>query len=274
MILVLAAAVRSSSNVTVNKISNMGTPTISIIGTGNVAFQLGIAFRKSGVEICNIWGRDAVKANELSKAFGCASAASIQSLSGDIVIICVSDDAIKEVISQINTSKFVAYTSGSFELSDCGRTENTGVFYPLQTFTKEQEVKFDDIPLLIESQSSDLEELLLKLAKRISSTVLSVNSQQRKLYHLSAVWINNFTNHMVFQAKSLAEENNIDWKVLQPLLEKTALKLTNTDPYNSQTGPARRGDNSIISSHEALLSGIRKEMYTLISKSIDQTYNK
>jgi predicted short-subunit dehydrogenase-like oxidoreductase (DUF2520 family) len=251
----------------------MGTPTISIIGTGNVAFQLGIAFQRSGIEIRDIWGRDSYKVKELSKVLSCQNAGDIQSVSGDIIIVCVSDDAIKDVINQINSSKFVAYTSGSFELSACGRIANTGVFYPLQTFTKEKDVSFEDIPVLIESQSIDFEELLKEIAKKISQKVISVNSQQRKLYHLSAVWINNFTNHMIFQAKSLAEENNLDWGILEPLLEKTALNLTNTDPYNSQTGPARRGDNSIIRSHEASLTGIRKEMYSLISKSIDQTYN-
>jgi predicted short-subunit dehydrogenase-like oxidoreductase (DUF2520 family) len=252
----------------------MGTPTISIIGTGNVAFQLGVALNEAGVEILDIWGRDTNKANQLSKELECLRASTIKSLSGELLIVCVSDDAIREVLTNINSSKFVAYTSGSLELSACGRASNTGVFYPLQTFTKEQVVCFDDVPLLIESQSSNLEELLFELAKKLSRHVLSVNSQQRKMYHLSAVWINNFTNHILFQAKSLAEENNIDWAILQPLIEKTALKLTNCDPYNNQTGPARRGDNSIISSHEAMQTGIRKELYSLISKSIDQTYNK
>ena len=251
----------------------MGTTSISIIGNGNVAYQLGLAFKKAGIEIHDIWGRDIHKANELAEVLECKYADTIQSLTGDLIVICVNDGAIKSVLSDIDSSKFAVYTSGSLELSDCGRKLNTGVFYPLQTFTKEQEVPFDNIPILLESQTADFGTILEHLAKKISHRVISVNSEQRKLYHLSAVWINNFTNHMIFQAKSLAEENNIDWEVLQPILDKTASKLTKNDPFISQTGPARRGDNSIITAHEKLLSGNRKELYSLISKSIEQTYN-
>ncbi|MDG2440822.1 MAG: DUF2520 domain-containing protein, partial [Crocinitomicaceae bacterium] len=62
-------------------------------------------------------------------------------------------------------------------------------------------------------------------------------------------------------------------ELLKPLLTETVKKLQSESPKEAQTGPARRGDQSIISSHLNELSGNQKEMYRLITDSIKKTYN-
>ena len=45
-------------------------------------------------------------------------------------------------------------------------------------------------------------------------------------------------------------------------------------PFNAQTGPAKRNDTKTIEKHIAMLSSTKKEIYTLLSKSIQDTYGK
>jgi predicted short-subunit dehydrogenase-like oxidoreductase (DUF2520 family) len=247
---------------------------LSIVGTGNVAHHLGSLFKKAGVQFAEVYGRSSDKALDLSKKLNCHPSDSISKLTGDLILICVADDVIPKIVSSISTDKYVVYTSGSMQLNECGRTENTGVLYPLQTLKKGSELTTSDLPLLIEAQSAVLLAEINKLAQMISNNVHQVSSENRLYYHLSAVWMNNFTNHLVYIAQDLLHERNLDVELLKSLLRETAEKLKQGDPFYAQTGPARRGDKRIIEVHQSLLSGNQQTLYALLSECIQQTYHK
>lgn len=249
-----------------------GIKSVSIVGTGNVADHLGSALLNQGIKIINVYGRNEIEAKRLAEKWNCTIATQLDTLNGDLLLVCVSDDAIDSIISALPNDSFIAFTSGTIDLNSLSRKTNVGVFYPLQTFTKDRELNFFEIPFLIESDSADFSQRLFDLAWKLSRKVLFADSAARKQYHLAAVWVNNFTNHMVYQAKKQLDKNNLNWELLNPLLNETVTKLAKMDPFTAQTGPARRGDLNTISSHEKLIDGIQKEMYQLISKSIIETY--
>ena len=251
-----------------------GISSVSIVGTGNVASHLAKAISGSGIRIEGVFGRNAFEASELAEACESYSVNEIRELKGDLILICVSDFSVVEIINSIPDSIKVAYTSGSIGLSDLRGRKNTGVFYPLQTFTKEKSVNMFEVPFLIEADSEYFAQELFDIAWKLSHHVVFANSEQRKKYHLAAVWMNNFTNHMAYQAKRILDQNELDYQLLLPLLEETANKLKTMDPFDAQTGPARRNDLRILDEHKALLNGLTKEMYDIISKSIIQTYLK
>jgi predicted short-subunit dehydrogenase-like oxidoreductase (DUF2520 family) len=165
----------------------------------------------------------------------------------------------------------LAYTSGSVRLDQLPEG-NIGVFYPLQSFSKNRTIALSEVPFFIEARNADLGDLLFQLAKILSPHVDFADSEQRRHMHLAAVWINNFTNHMVFQAQEYAEAHAIQPEVFLPLLKETIAKLETLSARDAQTGPARRGDLHVLAQHEAALSGAAKEMYQLISRSILETY--
>jgi predicted short-subunit dehydrogenase-like oxidoreductase (DUF2520 family) len=251
----------------------MNIQHITIIGTGNVAFQLGNALSQKGTHVKAVVGRNAKEADELAKRWNC-DITTLESIEDtDLALICVSDSAIIEVINAIPATVSVAYTSGSLELHAIPHRENCGVFYPLQTFSKQKTVNAIDIPFLIEANSIGFAQDLFDLAWKISNNVSFADSAQRKTYHLAAVWINNFTNHLAYQAKAIVEKNQLDWKNLMPLLQETIGKLSDISPFDAQTGPARRGDLETIHKHEAMQTGLQQSIYSLLSKSIIETYS-
>lgn len=245
---------------------------ISIVGSGNVAHHLGIALKNSGVRINSIYARNLKEGKQLAEILDSKFTSAFHLLSSaDLVLLCIPDDVIYDLVDQIPNEN-IAYTSGSVELKQI-EGKNIGVFYPLQTFRKTDSLDLTKIPFFIEATNEILEKNLISLAKKVSSNVLKLTSEERKKYHLSAVFINNFTNHLLYLAKKEADKNGIVWENLLPLLEETLKKNLISNPFDNQTGPAKRNDNQTINKHVSMLDGKSKEIYQLITESIKSTYH-
>ena len=245
---------------------------ISIVGSGNVAFHLGNALKNSGINIDYICSRNEIESISLAKKLNAKETLDLQQLSkSNMVLLCVPDDIVYEFINKIpNTS--CAYTSGSIELTKV-ESKNIGVFYPLQTFRKKDKIEIEKVPIFVEATNEVFQNQLIELAKKISNNVSIVNSEERKKYHLSAVFLNNFTNHLLYLSKKEADKNGLKWDNLLPLLEETFKKNLTSNPFDNQTGPARRNDLITIEKHLSMLEGKSKEIYQIITESIKSTYH-
>jgi predicted short-subunit dehydrogenase-like oxidoreductase (DUF2520 family) len=247
---------------------------ISIIGSGNVAWHLAINFVKIGVKVSHIAGRNSKYVALLCKKTNAIHAKSITDLpKNQLVIICTPDGSISTICESIDSSCPVAYTSGSIEIESLPHREHLGVFYPLQTFSKHIELDLSKVPFFIESTNEVFTQDLFILASKITDTVTLANSKERSELHLTAVFVNNFTNHIIYQAQQYAESKSIDFNHLLPLLKETVHKLDLDSALNTQTGPARRGDDVILNKHVERLDHRAKELYELLSKSIKETYH-
>ncbi len=227
--------------------------SVAIIGLGNVATHLYHAFEnKAGIKVTQLNSRDLPK-----------------SMANDIAIIAVSDDAIQEVSRQVDTS-LVVHTSGSASMHELQNKGRKGVFYPLQTFTKGTIVDFNEIPICLEAQKKEDLQLLEILADSISNQVFHINSEQRKSIHVSAVFVNNFVNHMYTMAQTICNEHNVPFEILQPLIQETASKVKNIAPSLAQTGPAKRNDIKTIQKHLDLLNEHQQDIYRKLTESIQE----
>lgn len=244
---------------------------VSIIGSGNVATQLGKALVENGIIVSHLSSRNSSHAEALAHQLG-ASPCYIDDLPNQLTIVCVSDDAIASVVEQIPIEIPVVYTSGSVGIEDLPHRDQLGVFYPLQTMSKSGKVNMKEVPFLLESRNDLLLSELQNLASKLSPKNYIVSSDQRRKIHMAAVWINNFTNHVVYQAQKITQEQNLDYQLLLPLLKETLLKLEDQSAFDAQTGPARRGDQKTIDKHLESQSGTRKELYKLLTNSIKETY--
>ncbi|MEJ6777698.1 MAG: DUF2520 domain-containing protein [Crocinitomicaceae bacterium] len=247
---------------------------VSIIGSGNVAWHLAINFVKIGVKVSHIFGRNSAHVNSLCLETRAIHTKSITDLpKNQLIIICTPDHSILSLCKSIDSNCPIAYTSGSIAIESLPHRENLGVFYPLQTFSKHIELELRKVPFFIESTNEIFTHKLFVLASKITDTVTLANSKERSELHLAAVFVNNFTNHIVHKAQQYSESKSIDFNHLLPLLKETVHKLDLDSAFNSQTGPARRGDNAIIKKHTDHLEGSIKELYRLISESIKETYH-
>lgn len=245
---------------------------VVIIGSGNVATHLYNAFlNASDVKVIQVFARTQSLAIPLE-----LQTSNWEDLKeASIYVISVSDDAIEEVASQIPyKNKLVVHTSGTTSI-EVLPFEKRGVFYPLQTFSKDKSIDFSIIPVCVEASNEKERLLLFQLASYISSKVYTVSSEQRKALHVAAVFVCNFTNHLYQIGASICETNKVSFEVLIPLIEETAKKIEYLTPKQAQTGPALRGDIKTIESHLNFLSHSEyKEVYQTITQSIQNNVKK
>jgi predicted short-subunit dehydrogenase-like oxidoreductase (DUF2520 family) len=225
--------------------------TVAIIGNGNVATHLVRAFLK--VDTIRVTAINSRKLEIIPEA--------------DITMLAVSDDAIAEVSSKVKNS-LVVHTSGSFSMNNLKNTKNKGVFYMLQTFSKDKEIDFSKVPFCLEAENKADYLLLEKLAQTIGVKIYSINSEQRKALHVAAVFVNNFTNHLYKIGNDICEKNKVPFEILYPLIDETAQKIKKLSPQNAQTGPAIRNDKKTVKNHLELLNNKQQKIYKMITKSI------
>lgn len=252
---------------------------VSIIGSGNVAQHLIVALQNSimnGAEIKLVQVFTRQKSTLLHLLdFNKITVDWSTLAEADLYIIAVSDDAISNVSEQIPyKNKLVVHTSGGVPLEALAPNNRKGVFYPLQTFSKNKAVNFKTIPICIESQNASDFQLLQKIAQAISNSVIAINSEQRKALHVAAVFVSNFSNHMYKIGNDICIENNLPFEILSPLIQETAEKIMQLSPIDAQTGPAIRNDKETINAHLTFLSDEnQKNIYTILTQSI-QTNDK
>lgn len=247
---------------------------VVILGAGNVATHFFKAFKKAeNVEVIQVYNRSEASL-EVFKSNTQTTSDLAQLKNADVFLVCVKDDAIEALISQLsNIDGIVAHSSGSVPLS--ASAKRNAVFYPLQTFSKQTEVNFKEIPICIETSVAEDLPVLKQLAHSISEKVFEISSEQRKKLHLAAVFACNFSNYMYSIAEDLCNQNEVPFEVLSALIKETAQKATLHSPKSVQTGPAKRNDQDTIKQHLAQLNNADyKEIYKLLTQSIIQQDGK
>ncbi len=231
--------------------------SIVLIGAGNLATQLGFSLAKKGFNIRQVYSYTLENAELLAEKLNAYSTDNLKEIqtNADLYIIAVKDAVLAQTIEQLPHLKgIVTHTAGSLSIDMLLKFENFGIVYPFQTFSKDKEVDFNSIPLLIEANNESTEERLLKFGKSIANTVMICDSNQRKQIHLAAIFACNFTNHMYSIANDILKSHNINFDVIKPLIQETASKIETLNPKEAQTGPAIRGDKNIIEEHLKMLN--------------------
>ncbi len=248
---------------------------IVIIGCGNVAWHLAkqISLLKK-YELFVYNHRPNNLLNDFKKKLKCNTASNLNKIITDaeFYFICVGDRFISSASKKIkSTNGIVIHTSGSLKIDELGGHKNAAVFYPLQTFSKQDEINWKVTPIIIEAKNTVVKDTLTNFAKQFSNNVNTLNYKSRLKLHLAAVLVNNFTNALYVASNDLISENKKS-KLLLPLIKQTVLKLDRLDARAAQTGPAKRKDETVMKKHLKLLSGdsdlkkIYKQMSSLIIK--------
>lgn len=200
----------------------------------------------------------------------------LENVPTDIVIIAVPDAALAEVAASLHVQPgtVVVHTSGSQPLSILNNISRarTGVFYPVQTFTKYIPVDFNQIPVLIEGLNEETEHVLMQFGSSLSRNVQVKNTAARKQLHLAAVFACNFTNHLLGISHAMLQEASLPTDILQSLIQETISKAGTTNPFTVQTGPASRNDKNVIKAHIQMLQSHPswQDLYLQLTQSIQE----
>ncbi len=250
--------------------------SVIILGAGNVAFHLYKAFKTADdIEIKQWYNRNLESIEQFKQEVEVTN--DLKNLQkADIYILAVSDDAIHDLSAKLPfSSRFVVHTSGAMTLHQLDKKNDRGVFYPLQTFSKDVEIDFSKVPFCLEVENKANFDVLKKLCEGIESPFYKVNGEQRSSLHLAAVFVNNFVNQLYRIAHEITESTSVDFNILKPLINETAKKIETLSPYRAQTGPALRHDKKTIKKHLKLLQNKQhKEIYELLTKVIQKTHDQ
>ncbi len=251
---------------------------VSFIGSGNVAFHLAKALCEAGVVIDEVWSPNAIHRQALAAEVKAKEADKLTALTtaSDVYIIAVPDGKVAEVVAAMpKVEGIVAHTSGITSMQVVSkRFKNSGVFYPLQTFSKQRPVAVNEVPFCIEGNTEYATQTLTQLAAMLSKNIHAVSSDERKKLHLAAVFVSNFVNHLYQTANTITNENNLPFSLLIPLIEEVAAKIKTLSPAEAQTGPARRNDKKTIAVHREMLNAHPdfEVLYNLITGQITKRY--
>ncbi|WP_233582324.1 Rossmann-like and DUF2520 domain-containing protein [Prevotella sp. OH937_COT-195] len=248
---------------------------IVIIGAGNLATNLGEALLRQGIKVEQVFSRTERSAESLAKRLGSRRTTSFDGIvtGADLYIVSVKDCVLDIVLPKVlekAAGGIVVHTAGSVPLSVFGDTNVAhGVFYPMQTFSKQKNVNFREISIFVEASDERTCEVLECFSHELTEKVYRLDSEKRRYLHVAAVFVCNFANHCFAIADDLLSAHNIPFSVMLPLINETVKKLEMLSPRESQTGPAARRDIDVINEHlELIESPVARDIYEIMSKSI------
>lgn len=255
---------------------------VVLIGAGNVGWHLGQQLRAQGVKVNTIYSRQRQKAETLAgklDAIAVTNLHKIPALPNALYVLAVKDDVIETVAQELRhlnaANRLFVHTSGATSSTVLQPYfAHWGVFYPLQSFSKDRAIDFWQVPVCIHGSDKAVEAALVKLGDRISRQVSSIDDEQRRVLHVAAVFVNNFPNFLFTLGQEVVEQTAISFDLLRPLISETAAKVMENQPVDMQTGPARRHDERTISTHLQYLEGQldKQSIYRLLTECILKKY--
>ena len=260
---------------------NSLTEKIVLLGFGNLGFHLANSLLENECNIIQIYNRSPRSFVGLPRQFKkIKKVGQIEEITAfaDVYIIAVSDNSIANIAEslsdQISPEALVVHTSGSVSMNILKPYfTNYGSFYPLQSFRRERELDFSQIPILFNANNDESLARLDMLGKHLSFDVFPMTDEDRSRLHVPAVFVNNFVNYLYHQALEYCLKEGIPFEFLFELIFETTDRILSGElPSEMQTGPAWRGDNKTLESHRKLLENHPESLkvYNHLTKRIQK----
>jgi predicted short-subunit dehydrogenase-like oxidoreductase (DUF2520 family) len=205
--------------------------SVTIIGSGRVGSAVAARCRERGLSV----GPD-----------------------GDLVLICVPDDAIAEVAAGLAVGPWVAHVSGATSLSALEPHSRRFSLHPLQTFTRARgPEQLDGAWGAVTAETEDARAAGFRLAELLGLRAFALADAARPLYHAGAAIASNYlvTLHQV--ASDLFRAAGAPPEALVPLMQRTI------ENDFELTGPIERGDWETVESHRRAIREARPELEPL-----------
>ncbi len=259
-----------------HSICNSNLPSVCVLGCGNLGTHLVQALYHAGYPILQLFSRTVESATALSDLVGGApftTDLSKLTLSADLYICALKDSVLRDVLRKTPLKgKNIIHTAGSMPLSLLEEfTDEGGVLYPMQSFSKAKPVDFSEIPIFVEASTPEMMGKLTDMANHISKRVMPLDTEGRKQLHLAAVFASNFSNHMYSIANEQLSKLGLPFEVLLPLIDETSRKIHSLSPVDAQTGPAVRYDLNVLEAQKNRIDNpLQQKIYELVSQSIHE----
>jgi predicted short-subunit dehydrogenase-like oxidoreductase (DUF2520 family) len=255
---------------------------IGIIGAGKVGIALGHVLQNKGFAIVAVASRRD-ESLELARNYIPGGSLYTKNVSevvreADVIAIATQDREINAVAQEIFRKadkldrKLFFHTSGAHPATELSPLEQKGAIlgslHPLQTFPDVNSgiVALPKTYIFIEGDEKAIPVLDL-LASTIGFKAVKIESKNKVLYHLSAVFVCNLLTALMHTGEGIVNRIGIDLTPFFPIIETTLRNIEKKGPLLSLTGPVVRGDAETVASHLEAIKGMepQESVYRMLS---------
>jgi predicted short-subunit dehydrogenase-like oxidoreductase (DUF2520 family) len=177
---------------------------------------------------------------------------------GELVVICVPDDAIAEVAGALPAGPWVAHVSGATSLAALEPHRRRFSLHPLQTFTRARgPEQLDGAWGAVTAETDEARAAGFWLAETLGLRPFELDDAARPLYHAGASIASNYLVTLHAVASDLFRAAGAPPAALVPLMQRTI------ENGFELTGPIERGDWETVEAHRRAIRAARPELEPL-----------
>ena len=253
------------------------------IGAGKVGFSLGKYLSENGISISGYYSKNLHSANEAGKFTNSKSYENLEDLvnSSDIIFITTGDRDIEVIWNEIKklpiNKKLVCHCSGSISSEVFSNIESLGAYgYSIHPIfpIRDKYNSYKDLKkafITIEGHEK-YKEYFSDLFRSFGNNIAIISSENKSLYHASAVMVSNLVLGLINSGASYLEQCGFSkeqsLEALFPLIEGNINNIKNNGIKESLTGPIERGDLLTIKKHVNSMDKSNQELYRVLSRNI------
>ena len=221
---------------------------ISIVGAGRAGSSFASALELVGHDV------ELVHHDDLSSIGDSA-----------LVILCVPDDAIANVAASIvpREERVIAHVAGSRNLDVLAPHPRVGSLHPLMALPSGSDAE----RLIGATYCVAGDQLVLEVALSLAGRVITLDDDQRTIYHAAAVVASNHLTALMGQVRTLAESIGLTLEDFLPLSQQSLVDGARFGPDDALTGPASRGDMATIDAHLAAIPESERSSYVALANA-------
>jgi predicted short-subunit dehydrogenase-like oxidoreductase (DUF2520 family) len=256
--------------------------SMTIVGPGSLGGALAIAFKAAGYQVQEVVYRsDRKRALEVARrARSNAVTFNNAIFSGDVVWICVADDAIGETAAAMTDrskwkGKYVFHASGALSSDELRALKRKGAsvasVHPMMSFVRSANPSFRQVAFAVEGDAS-AKKVAAQIAKSLGGFSFELKKEDKPLYHaLGAFASPLFIAHLSAVEKigrKLRLEPEQTRRIIAPILQQTLRNYLEHGPSAAFSGPLKRGDVQTIGRHLEALELVSEvdEIYRALAK--------
>ncbi|MBI3179428.1 MAG: DUF2520 domain-containing protein [Deltaproteobacteria bacterium] len=254
--------------------------SVYVIGAGRVGVGLAMAAKRAGLALLGLWNRGDERALIAERLLGVPIERGVYSgtlARADLVLVCVSDEAVVEVGAALGRSgavrrgAVVAHTSGALAGAALGGIAGAelGSLHPLAALP-DAATAAD----LLKGASFAVEgtraarRLLAQAVAAFGGQSFEVAGEAKPLYHAACVMAANLSVALLSDAIDEAARAGVADapRLLATLAGGAVREVAKRGALAALTGPVLRGDVSTVESHLAVLRPRARGVYVALSE--------
>lgn len=264
------------------------TPTIALVGAGNLATALAIALRRAGYTIPAIVSRpnpqSRTRARSLAKKVGARVVSDLSQIDAEIVWICVPDSEIASTAARLAKSSSAATWKGRIALHSSGVLTSDELaplrrigaaaasVHPLMTFVKGSQPSLAGVPFAIEGEMSAVR-LARNIVRGLGGQAYSIRRKDKAAYHAWGTFVSPLFTALLATSERVAALAGVKradaGRRMIPILMQTLANYAQFGAAGGFSGPIIRGDIETVNRHLNVLRAMpaARQGYVALAKA-------